>query len=164
MVATGLCAGVRRREWRRWVRVRLVVGRCVCRTGRAAHEASRPFFRGGRIYHRARLIGGSSSCTDPRPNYRQPPDGSQQVWRDSFPPLLRQDLGLLLSACWRPHAGLVTLRHGFRPTEDSWAIETAHSIARFKHGQHSAFIPKTDPAARPLDYPAEITRRSTEQE
>jgi hypothetical protein len=62
------------------------------------------------------------------------------------------------------HAVTDALRHGFRPTEDSWAIETAHSIARFKHGQHSAFIPKTDPAARPPDYPAEVKKRSTEQE
>lgn len=51
------------------------------------------------------------------------------------------------------------LKHGFHPTADHWGIESAHGITHFKHGQHTAYIPKNDveppPVLRPLERRAE---------
>jgi hypothetical protein len=49
------------------------------------------------------------------------------------------------------------LQHGFRPTEDSWAIETDQSIAKFGNGQQKVFTPKIN--GKPIN-----KKRSTPRE
>jgi hypothetical protein len=95
---------------------------------------------------------------------------TQWTWRT-----IAADGGILKqSAPFKDYGQAVVdaIKHGFRPTSDYWAIETAHSIARFAHGQRSAFIPKIDrkPLApsRSIEGQQEssppVTKRSKRQE
>jgi hypothetical protein len=95
---------------------------------------------------------------------------TQWTWRT-----IAADGGILKqSAPFKDYGQAVVdaIKHGFRPTSDYWAIETAHSVARFAQGQRSAFIPKIDrkPLApsRSIEGQQEssppVTKRSKRQE
>ena len=51
------------------------------------------------------------------------------------------------------------LAHGFQPTGDDWAIETAHGIDRFKHGQEGVFVRKGQ-----YPYPVPPSRKNPSRE